>query len=410
MRRWELTLQARDPLAVGSRRERGFHVPTQQYLPGGTLRGALAAHWIATHGTPNPEDPRFNAQVANLLVSPAHRKDARLVPLDHLVCKYRPEPACRQVAVPQDDSGQQTCPACGGRLEASKGSWAWVSVERTTRTALDEDETAKSGNLFRRDALAPGQVFHAVAWGDLSWVADGATLRVGGRRTVGGRITVTARQVPPTNPVVAGQVLRVRALSPAVFCDEFGANQLHPTPTNLARTFGVSPGEAPKLVGKWARPEVVGGWNAGGGLPKVSEWATCPGSVFALDFGRPVTAAEAMAVEREGIGLRRADGYGWFTVKPWSPTPAPAADPIPSEYSGATSLAEQVGAVGIKFTRRCLGWLREGVALDDLSSSQSYTSLPASEKKLVERVLRYNHPICPEPERRRLMIALEVRT
>jgi CRISPR-associated protein Csx10 len=410
MKRWELTLVSRDPVAVGARRERGFHVPTQSYLPGGTVRGALAAHWIARNGQPGPNDRKFAAQVAQLLVSPAYPDTGKLIPLDHDVCKYRPIPACQAVAVAHSDAEHQTCPACHGQLEASKGRWANVAVERTTRTALNPDETAMDEHLYRRDALAPGQVFQAVAWGDLAWLAPNTTLRVGGRRTVGGRMPVTAQEAPPTPPAVSGNVLRVQALSPAVFCDEFGANQLAPTPTDLARTFAVTPERAPTLVGQWSRPEVVGGWNASGGLPKASEWAVCPGSVFALDFARPVTADQASAVARQGIGLRRADGYGWFSVGPWTPPRQAQPEPIPVEYSGATKLAEQVGAVGTRFTRRCVGWLREGVSLEDVSSAVSYTSLSPADKGLVERVLRYNHPTCPEPERRRLMIALEVRT
>ena len=340
------------------------------------------------------------------LVGPAVSAAATLVPLDRLVCKYSPNASCAAVAV-ADEGVALTCPGCGGRLEPAKGTWTGVRLERTTRTALTAQETAKESHLYSRDALSSDQAFHAEAWAeDLSWLDQVASVRVGGRRTVGGRVKVSAEQCDPEPPAVSGATLRVRCLSPAVFLNEFGANVLRPSSSDLARSLGAPLAEAPVVRRSWCRPGTVGGWHHRGGLPKATEVCAVAGSVFEIDFGREVTSDEVLALERSGLGVRREDGYGWVTARPWQAPSRPVEQGRSMDYASIKRIAQSVDK---DLVRRCLGWLREGVTAEVVAGAAAFTDLTPAGRAQCLDVLRFNEPPIDDLRKRALIVALEVR-
>lgn len=409
MKRWVVRLTSTSAVAVGSSRARGFHVPTYPYIPGGTLRGALAGSWISTYGSPDEHMRDFVTEVVDLRVGPALSETATQVPLDRLVCKYAPQPRCEQVAV-VDEGVVGKCPNCGGRMERSKGQWIGVQVERTTRTRLTVEETPESGNLFSRAALAPEQTFVAHAWGDLGWLTNVSSLRVGGRRTVGGQMSVTVEQIDAVPTTVVGRTLRLRCLAPAVFLDGFGATQIQPTPLDLGRAFDCAPAAAPRLSRSWVRPTTVGGWHGAGGLPKVTEVAATGGSVFELAFDREVTAADVERVEQVGIGVRRMDGYGWVSAQPWHMPTQASEEVVSTDYQRIKRIAEHVATFDTPFVRRCLGWLRSAVTTGDVARAAAYTDLTPQARSACDAVLTFNGPNVSPDEKRAMAIALEVRT
>lgn len=410
MKRWLLSLTSDSPVAVGASRARGFHVPTYPYIPGGTLRGALAGAWLSRFGDPGDHDAIFERQVAYVLVGPATSTAATQVPLDRLVCKYRPLPACAGTAL-KDDVTRTDCPACGGPLEPSKGTWSGVRLERSTRTALDREETALEGNLYSREALSSHQTFQAEAWAeDLSWLEGIPAVRVGGRRTVGGRMAISVEQREPEPPNVSGTTLSVRCLAPTVLLDGYGTTSLKPSPMDLERALRAAPAPAARLVRSWTRPGTVGGWHAQGCLPKATEVCAVAGSVFEIDLGRAATPEDALAVERAGLGVRRGDGYGWVTTRPWSSRSLDVPSAAEEGYDGIMQVAQTVQDVQPDLVRRCLGWLRAGVTLRTVDGAAAFTDLTPTARAACQDVLAFNDPPIDDRRKRALIIALEVRS
>lgn len=415
--RWELTLESLDPVSVGSGRSRGFHTSTHPYLPGGALRGALASVWMARNGDPGESPAAFADQVLNLTVGPGLPGSASQVPLSRLVCKYRPEPSCRYWSAEIGSGGADhiKCDECGGRSEKSKGQWLDANIERSTRVTLTDDETAAEGQLFSRDALGSGQRFRAVAFGDLSWLSGNSTVRVGGRRTVGGRMALTVQEQTATDGCEPNLVdkhtnlIRIRAQAPVVLLDVFGRNTLLPKPTDLADCLGLAdPGEITQ-VRSFVRPETVGGWNAAARLPKSTEVASCPGSVYEVHLATPVSIAAAQeSAERNGLGIRRKDGYGWVTTRPWQGPSKPEDASGQGIAREAIKLAKAVRAAGgSDFVRQCSGWLRDRKLVSDVKQRAAFNGLTPDARELVVKVLEHNLGKTPDLDRRRLILALE---
>lgn len=407
MSRWVLQLEAEGHITAGRTRERGFLVPTQRHLPGGAIRGALAAAWMRRHGQPDVDPAGFDRDITSLRVGPGLPQAGVQEPLSAMVCKYRQQAQCSAVAhdLAFDEHAGQ-CRVCGGPLELSRGGWRGVSVETVTRTALDADERAAAGKLYRREALTPDQVFVAEAYGDLSWLPeDGLAVRIGGRRSVGGQARVTARREQPGQPDVSGSSLVVRLTSAAVFAGVGGRGSLLPGREDLSRL--VPPdAEPPLLLRSWTRPEPIGGWNAAAGLPKSAEVAAAAGSVFVLDYGRAATPQDALRAQEQGLGIRRSDGFGWLTTSRWQPpAPAPTTTRNATEDVAVTVLADDLARLGRPLTRRAAAWLEQGLTADELLRRSSYSGLVPEARHAVDAVLAV-----PQGQRQSLLVALAARS
>ena len=384
-------------MSPGARRERGFLTPSLPYLPGSAIRGALAAHWKSRFGDP---DDAFEHQVEALRVGPALPVDAEQMPLSVYRCKYPVDPGCARVyddafgELPKD----RRCRSCGRPLEQSKGAWVGDTGLRTvTRTALTDEQTALSGSLFSRQAIRSQRSFTADVIGDLQWLgSDPVTLRIGGRRTIGGKVQVTVDPVSVESRIggTDGQVV-VRLLSPAVFVGADGRTHLEPRAADLQRaTAGHGMDRDRLLTAKaWTRPGSVGGWNAAAGLPKATEVAAMGGSTFIIrgDEGDEELIASAL-VER-GLGLRRTDGLGWVRVddQPWRP-PETAEAGSSRQRGGAdtdvAAIADQVdGLRNAKVRRRISGWLRDGFTREAPPPGYAFDGLPATTKPVVLQAL-----------------------
>ena len=166
-------------------------------IPGSVIRGALAAAWLREHGLADADDAMAALFERDLSVGPAVPVGSRLIPLSQFRRKY-PAPG-----VPNEwhDAAAGAVDAPSPGVEFGRG-WQ-VPPEytgRITRTALNADGTAKTGNLFSETGLRAG----VVAVGELrvrtdnaaalEWLRQPRTLRVGGRRSTGGAATWAAHQ------------------------------------------------------------------------------------------------------------------------------------------------------------------------------------------------------------------------
>lgn len=115
-------------------------------------------------------------------------------------------------------------------------------------------------------------------------------------------LAVNASALPSEPP--EGVYFTVDLLAPGVLRDEHGLPTLKPT-LNLG-------GKALQPVLWLTRPDLVSGWSVAWGLPKPTDLAARIGSVYAFRWeGRSEELIPHLeALEREGIGLRREEGFG----------------------------------------------------------------------------------------------------
>lgn len=318
-----VTVVARQRLALGVGSEIGYYTAGHPYVPGSALRGALAAAWITEHGPPgrgNPKTDEFRTlfdgkiRYGNLLPAGSHR-----TPLSVFRCKYRIEPTCPETVIDRAFETGDHCPGCGRRLEQSRGDLDLPGgLTRITRTSIDPATgRAKDGELYANAALPAGTTLTGLIHGHHPWLAQPHTLWLGGRRTVGGQadLTTTAHRPSAPAPPAPGQPLVVRLASPAVFVDLAGRPRLTPEPT-----LDLIPG-ATLLPETWTRAITWSGWHAASRLPKPAELCAAAGSTYRITGTPDVLAALAARLRRDGIGLRRAEGFGDVAIatQPWRP-------------------------------------------------------------------------------------------
>ncbi|PZT74175.1 MULTISPECIES: type III-B CRISPR module-associated Cmr3 family protein [unclassified Streptomyces] len=370
------------PLAMG-RRPRGLApVAGHHHVPGSVLRGALAAAWIAEFGPPQHAATAHRTSFHELFegharFGPLLAPGSRVVPLSVHTCKYLPTPGCAQGGYDEaTDSGPRPhrCPACGesplvvGRGQVELGPDSPMSIIETTRIQLTAQETAATGQIFTRQEFAPrsgrpdaerqalsGRIATATLHDDqVAWLTTDRVLRLGGRRGTSGEVHYRAVPAagPPTptgNLFNKDGALILRLLSPAILVDAAGRPSNRPDPELLAETLGVV---SVDIERSWTRWERVGGWNAVARIPKPEDLATAAGSVYLLKLtGTPESAGLARIVQ-DGIGLRRAEGYGWLTLGPWrQPAGTGAASPNAGAGSGLNDdeALEQLAATGHGF-------------------------------------------------------------
>lgn len=317
MTMWAYTLTVDGRISAGRRAEQGFHRPAYAVIPGATVRGAFAAGWWRMNDDSIAFARLFDA---DLRVGQAVPRGAMLRGASEDRCKYQPEESCTQVshdrafefAFPTLKLPSPTCDVCSGPLKASPG---WVHTPRSSRrrmAELDADETPVAERLYSREVFGTsvkasleftGTIYSS---SDLSWL-NGLAVSVGGRRSAGlgrARVAIT----PADLTVEAGARTILRASSPIILLDEYGAPTLRPEylEAEIARVTGVA--VALRDGGRWIRSESIAGWHVRSATPKVAEWAIADGSTFVIDGLDRDTGARLAA----GIGYRTAEGYGRY--------------------------------------------------------------------------------------------------
>jgi CRISPR-associated protein Csx10 len=220
----------------------------------------------------------------------------------------------------------------------------------------DEDP----GAVYRYDALAAGQTFDAaILCNDadtaylISLLKGEATL--GGSRSGGyGRVlfenaeeTATWREVGgvPT-PDVEGKLI-VTLLSDALLRDNNG--QFVVDPEVVTAALAARLGKPLTLKQAFLRGQAIGGFNRKWGLPLPQSPAVQMGSVFVYD-APSCEIAKLQELEAQGIGERRAEGFGrvainWHVEEEWD-----VEEPIPP--SSSLTVGIPVNTEGEKIAKR----------------------------------------------------------
>jgi CRISPR-associated protein Csx10 len=356
-----VTVTARQAIALGRRPTAEATVQTYLHIPGSVLRGALAGAWLAEHGDPDPVRRgraiipcQRRAEFTELFESgvrfgPLLSPGSYIAPMSVRRCKYPSTPGCKEVAIDEafTDAPPGRCPECGGVLEAGRGDVEGAEdlLMDDTRVALTEGETAEEGLLYTRRSLRARDAVDlpvtftgrlTAARGTVpEWLTLPRRLQLGGRRGTGGAGDYAPGPVASANgqggTSGTGRIV-LRLLSPALLVDRYGRPALRPDEELVAELLGVRArnGRA------WTRTAVVGGWHAASNLPKPEEMAVSAGSVFELLLPDGDAPAEGVAaLLAHGLGVRRAEGYGWAeqATAPWR-RPQPRAENKAAPPSG----------------------------------------------------------------------------
>jgi len=350
---------------------------TFPYLPGSVLRGAIIEAYLRqqkANGT-KPSEAEFrrlfiDGTIRYLNAYPTVRQAGKQqrslpTPRSYYKGKYDDETIVDAALIagslldegldePKRTSEPFCYPTPGHLTLRVPKRYLAVHIGRARITGRPE---VNDGAIFRYDALAAEQQFTAVVHCGYGPTAqeDRALVRgllqatprlmVGAARSAGyGAVTLAGlediddwREVPGALPIDDDEI-SITLLSPAIVRNRWGQGTV--APTELAESVGRSldmamalePGER-QFIGV----ELVGGFNRTWGLPLPQEHALTMGSVITLRRPDPHILPGAKleerlhALERDGFGERRVDGFGrvavnWPRVKRWTAVSRPDVD------------------------------------------------------------------------------------
>ena len=326
------------------------------YIPGGAVRGALAAAYLRARGEDTSFAPLFlNGRALFLNAYPylaaralpssrawAMKKDDDKTVYNRLIETERDEV---EKGLPQGFKPLFVWPmtAVGGSPMQTPDIAHEIAVHtarnRQKGRAIKDDPDNESA-LFRYRALARDQCFAGAIVVDddlptgevdkLLALLEGQSLLLGGSHTAGyGLMGVEDVQLhdawreaagaPPA--VGAEKSFDVYLTAPAIL--------YHPVtgqPTTDIRPF--LPGNLQDYEANYAIKEEasytattwVGGFNKHRGLPLSQQWAVQMGSTWRIKTTQALSADELAAWERRGIGLRREEGFGRLLFSPTWPS------------------------------------------------------------------------------------------
>jgi len=321
------------------------------YIPGGAMRGALAAAYLRDGGDDTQFTTLFlNGRVRFLNAYPdldgrtlppprawAMKKDDERTVYNRLVTTAREEV---EKDLPQGFKTPFIRP-----LSATADGEVWsakIEHEIAVHTARNRPkgraiEGDSDSALFRYRALARGQRFTGAVvldedltddeMGKVVKLLKGAKLTLGGSHMAGYGLTQVEDVTPheqwregagPPPAVAAGESFIVYLTAPTILYDPRTGQ-----PTGSILPF--LPGNAADcdktytIQDSYAGAGWVGGFNKHRGLPLSQQWAVQMGSTWRVTTTRAISAGELRALEHSGIGVRREEGFGRVLFGPQWP-------------------------------------------------------------------------------------------
>lgn len=354
------------------------------YVPGSVIRGALAVRYYQQHPKLDVSDDNsrrlfFDGSTRYLNAYPLDRLKRRTLPvplswvrekekalgdgpiynfamgeafLDHakrieeVFCFFHEEPPHQPDDDEDDWDDEDDSVPEAPTVEFTDLEWH-IAIH-TARERVKGRATEEEGAVFRYQALAAEQYFGGVVLvssDDADTVAgllQGGDFWLGKSRSAGyGRIRIeNLQRVPNWNETESysglsvGDNATITLLSDLLlrtnegaFADELSEKML-PEPLNASL----------KLVRAFKRVAPVGGFNRKWGLPLDQAYVMQAGSAFVFDVTQSVSVAQVRAVEKAGIGERRAEGFGRIAIN-WPRAAELTVREVQSENSSAKAVA-----------------------------------------------------------------------
>lgn len=360
MRALVYTLELQEPLLVTALAGDPGASESYDYIPGSTLRGLLA-----TRFADGQQGAGQSAAFRRLFLSGAVRFLHAYPVLDGL--RAIPTPLPLRGKDNEDDRFRAS-----GSLAGRPSRTSSVHVQRdpllgraVRRRRGGRDQAL--GTVFRYEALSAGQRFAGAILADDE--RDLATLKslfeprdwlLGRSRGAAfGRAKVVAHDVvewDEVTPAPAGPHFSLVLLSDTILRDRLGRPVVAPDDTTLSAALGIAVQVQAGPTDTKVRSTMAGGFNRHWRLPLPQSPALAAGSVIALRTtnGQPPLPDRIAALLRDGIGERRAEGFGRVALN-WdsdlAPGAAPAEEADPSE---APPLAEPGLTLARSMARRLL--------------------------------------------------------
>lgn len=330
------------------------------YIPGGAVRGALAAAYLRAKGDDALFSTLFLSGRARFLNaypclnwdSKDEGDEANRQPGERLL------PSSRAWATKKDDDNtifNRLDDAArdvveGGLPQGFKAPFfrlvpgtksiqtPEIAHEIAVHTARNRQkgraiENDADSALFRYRALARAQCFAGAVVVDddllateVAGLLEGNSLLLGGSHMAGyGLVQVeevrshqTWREVAgvPLPSIAAGAAFVVYLTSPAIFYDPATGQ-----PTSDILPFLPGGPRGYTIKHSFATMIWVGGFNKHRGLPLSQQWAVQMGSTWCITTERELTADDLATLEHSGIGVRREEGFGRLLFEPnWPAT------------------------------------------------------------------------------------------
>ena len=302
------------------------------YIPGGLVRGAAIN---AYNGTKDADKEDFRR-----LFLDGRTRFLNAYPVSG---NGRAQPTPLQYKKPKYFSGSDFSSLTTDAIHAIEEAWQ-VNVH-TQRDAEAGHATEKEGAVYRYIALPAGLILEGAVLTETP--ADAKTIKgllkgnilLGKARTAGygtARIEIKDLALNEGGQLPTSKVdhFTLTLRSPAIVRDENGQPALDIS-TALKARLGVS---SLTVTETYQRAEVVGGFNRTWGLRLPQVTAIAAGSFFQVEAS--VDADKLAALQKTGIGERRAEGFGRVAVnlplpkiekdKPW-PDPVAAKTEAPAK-------------------------------------------------------------------------------
>lgn len=357
-----ITLLGKSPSSFLSSKAVSNVEKSLDYIPGSTLRGAMAKEWLKK----NPIDNKFKAIFTEDLIHfcNLYIDGAKPIPLSALTCKYHN-------GFTMDDAGKgyfkhgvvdillplikekneaippiySNCGICSAPMKRHGGYYrnfyktVAVSKRLIYHSAISAvSETAAESKLYSLEVIEEDQIFeneilihdNSLADGLLRFFDDKDTLFLGSDKSRGlGRFKVM--EYSSKNSVDKNELsmlekgihgfntklglndgktyFSITLQSDAIISDQF----MRYKSTIESVDIGI---DDSKLILGIAENRIISGWNALLKIPKDDDVAIIKGSVFvySVDNLDSNTIGTLYKLEKEGIGKRRSEGFGRLTI------------------------------------------------------------------------------------------------
>jgi len=335
------------------------------YIPGGAVRGALAAAFLRGNQTTGPgfDDLFLNGKVRflnayPLLMFKVSQDPDKLDKGDYCEVRALPTPRAwtklkdrgddiynRAVQALFDEADKNIPSGVGAEFVTFDPAVTspQVAYEIAVHTARNREkgrsiEGDPGSALFRYRALARDQQFMgAIVLDDETDAAAieqllGGSLLLGGSHNAGYGLAAVTTKSPgeetrqqhnpwrevdyPTEAIPAGTTFIVYLTSHAILYDPITGR-----PTADIRSFLPDGPDGYDIVHSFAAADWVGGFNKRRGLPLSQQWALQMGSTWVIKTDKPLSAEQINDLERAGIGARTEEGFGRLVLNPrWPQT------------------------------------------------------------------------------------------